>query len=261
MRHGQTLGTGRSEEIHTHMAEWPSFMTRLKSREHVAEGTLALTFDTPARFTFTPGQFIDIELLDAAETDEAGNIRGFSISSAPQEDSIMITTRLRNTAFKRTLSAMPVGTPVKLEGPFGNFRLHGAVRRTAVFLAGGIGITPFRSILLDAAYRKLPHRVFLFYCNRRPEDAPFLSEMESLKEANANYRFIGTMTQMQHSNSVWQGERGFIDEKMLQKYLKNERSPVYYIAGPPTMANALHDMLHNSGIDDEDIRLEQFPGY
>lgn len=259
MRHGQTLGAGKSEG--THAAEWPSFITKLKSRELVAEGTLALTFDTPAHFTFTPGQFIDIELMDAAETDEAGNIRGFSISSAPQEEAIMITTRVRNTAFKRTLNAMPVGTPVKIEGPFGNFRLHSAVRRPAVFLAGGIGITPFRSMLLDAAYRKLPHRVFLFYCNRRPEDAPFLREMESLARTNANYHFVATMTQLQHSNCVWQGERGFVDEEMLEKYLKNEKSPIYYTAGPPAMTNALHEMLLNCGINGDDIRSEQFPGY
>jgi ferredoxin-NADP reductase len=95
-------------------------------------------------------------LLTPSETDAEGNTRGFSIASAPYETTIMVTTRLRDTAFKRVLKNVPLETEVKLEGPFGDLKLHTDVKRTAVFLAGGIGITPFHSILLDAARRKLP---------------------------------------------------------------------------------------------------------
>lgn len=143
-------------------AKWPIFLAKLKSREDVAEGTMAFRFEKRASFAFTAGQFIDIDLLAPSETDAEGNTRGFSVSSAPYEDTIMITTRLRDTAFKRVLKTMPLDTEVKIEGPFGNLRLHNDVKRAAVFLAGGIGITPFRSILLDAANRKLPHRLFSF---------------------------------------------------------------------------------------------------
>ncbi|MGC2504464.1 MAG: FAD-dependent oxidoreductase, partial [Silvibacterium sp.] len=132
----------------TNATKWPTIMTKLRSREEVAERTMAFHFDKPAGFVFTPGQFIDIDLLNPAETDTAGNTRGFSISSAPYEDTIMVTTRLRDTAFKRVLKTMPLGTEVKIEGPFGNLRLHNTAKRAAVFLAGGIGITPFHSILL-----------------------------------------------------------------------------------------------------------------
>lgn len=242
-------------------AEWPTFLTKLKSRENVAEGTMAFHFDKPPGFVFTPGQFIDVDLLDPAETDTAGNTRGFSISSAPYEGTIMVTTRLRDTAFKRVLRAMPLGTEVKIEGPFGNLRLHNAVKRTAVFLAGGIGITPFRSILLDATHRNLPHRIFLFFSNHRPEDAPFLNELQSLEKRRPNFRFIGTMTKTERSTLPWQGERGFIRKEMLDRYLKGAASPIYYVAGPPVMVAALHAMLREAGIDDDDIRTEEFAGY
>lgn len=118
-------------------------------------------------------------------TDEEGNKRGFSLNSAPDDPELMFTTRLRDTAFKRVLKTMPLGTPVKLEGPFGDFTLIHNPRRPAVFLAGGIGVTPFRSIARWAAHQKLPKRIFLFYSNRRPEDAPFLDELAGLASAKS----------------------------------------------------------------------------
>ena len=245
----------------TMVAKWPTFLTKLKSREDVAEGTMAFHFERPASFGFTAGQFIDIDLLTPPETDAEGNTRGFSISSAPYEDTIMIATRLRDTAFKRVLKAMPFGTEVKIEGPFGNLRLHNDAKRAAIFLAGGIGITPFRSILLDATQRKLPHHIILFFSNRRPEDAPFLHEMQALEARNANYKFIGTMTNMENSTEFWQGERGFLNAQMFNRYLKTTSSPIYYIAGPPGMVNALRAVLQEAGIDDDDIRTEEFAGY
>ncbi|HET8666499.1 MAG TPA: FAD-dependent oxidoreductase [Terriglobales bacterium] len=245
----------------TATAKWPTYLVKLKGRQEVAEHTMAFHFEKPAGFTFIPGQFIDLTLLTPSETDAEGNTRGFSIASAPDEPTIMVTTRLRDTAFKRVLQTMPLETEVKLEGPFGDLKLHNNVMRTAVFLAGGIGITPFRSILLDAAKRKLPHRVFLFYSNRRPEDAAFLDELQALEKQNTNYSFIATMTEMEHSRRSWQGERGLINKEMLEKHLKGATSPIYYIAGPPAMVAALHKMLQEAGINDDDIRKEEFAGY
>ena len=124
---------------------------------------------------------------------------------------------------------MPLETEVKIEGPFGDLRLHNDVKRATVFLAGGIGITPFHSILLDAADRMLPHHIFLFFSNHRPEDAPFLDELQSLEKHNKNYKIIATMTNMEKSQLSWQGERGIINQEMLDKHLKNAPSPIYYI--------------------------------
>jgi len=138
-------------------------------------------------------------LLDPSEMDAEGNVRSFSIASAPYDDTLMVATRMRDTAFKRVLNTMPLSSAVKIEGPSGSLTLHNNVKRTAVFLAGGIGITPFRSVVFRAAKEKLPHRIFLFYSKRRPEDAPFLDELQALERENPNYKLIASMTEMSKS--------------------------------------------------------------
>jgi len=174
---------------------------------------------------------------------------------------LLVATRMRETAFKRVLGAMPIGSQVKIEGPLGNLVLHNNQARAAVFLAGGIGITPFRSILLRAAREQLSHRLFLFYANRRPEDAPFLQELEALQRQSTSYTFVPTMTDMSRLDPSRQGETGRINQAMLAKHLKSAASPIYYMAGPPGMVRAMRTLLNSMGVDDDDIRTEEFTGY
>lgn len=233
----------------------------LIERRLVAEGTMAFHFEKPAHFVFTPGQFVDLTLLQPSETDAAGNTRAFSIASAPEELTLMVATRLRDTAFKRELQRMPLGTTVRMEGPFGNLVLHADHARPAVFLAGGIGITPFRSMVVHAAMLRSPRRIVLFYSNRRPEDAAFLDELQALQEKNPHYTFVATMTQPEKSSRVWQGETGFINAALLSKHLVNVEKPIYYVVGPPGMVTGLRTMLKDAHIDDSDVRTEKFAGY
>ena len=244
----------------TATAAWPTFEAALVGRELVAERTMTFRFAKPADWTYRAGQFVDITLLDPPETDAEGNTRGFSISSAPSEGLIMITTRLRDTAFKRVLQAMPLGTPVKIEGPFGDLRLHHA-DRPAVVLTGGIGITPFRSILLETiGAGSLPYPVVVLYANRRPEDAAFLDELRALAEQDANLRFVPTMSGL-NASDTWEGERGHIDASMLGRHLDGVTNAIYYLTGPPGMVHGLRTMLIDAGVDEDDIRTEEFTGY
>jgi ferredoxin-NADP reductase len=235
--------------------------SKLAGRQKIAEGAMAFHFEKPPDWTFEAGQAIDITLLAPSETDAEGNTRTFTIASAPYEKSLMVATRMRDTAFKRVLKVMPVGAAVQMEGPAGDLTLHNDAARTAVFLSGGIGITPFRSIAFSAAKEHLPHRILLFYSNRRPEDAAFLAELQALEKQNPNYRLIPSMTGMEKSQRPWHGETGVINKEMLAKYLKDATSPIYYIAGPPGMVKGLHMMINESGVDEGDIRTEEFSGY
>jgi ferredoxin-NADP reductase len=140
---------------------------KLSKRTEVAVGTFAFYFDKPSGFEFKAGQFLELTLINPPETDPEGNSRALSIASAPAESHLMVATRMRDSAFKRVLGKLPVGAEVQIEGPFGNLILHNNAARAAVLLASGIGITPFRSILFRAASEKLPHRLFLFYSNRK----------------------------------------------------------------------------------------------
>ncbi len=173
----------------------------------------------------------------------------------------MVATRMRDTAFKRVLRTMPLGTAVKIDGPSGDLTLQDSFTRASVFLAGGIGITPFRSMICLAAAERLRHQIFLFYSNRRPEDAPFLDELQSLERDNPKYKLIPSMTEMAKSRRSWSGETGFINQEMLGRYLRGAASPHYYVAGPPAMVKGLHEMLNRAGMNDDDIRTEEFAGY
>ena len=245
----------------TTTAGWPTFESALLRRALVADRTMSFTFAKPTGWDFRAGQFIDITLLEPPESDAQGNTRGFSVSSAPSEGVITITTRLRDTAFKRVLQTMPLGTRVKIEGPFGDLRLHNA-NRPAVVLTGGIGVTPFRSILVQSMRAGgLPYPVSLFYANRRPEDAAFLDELADLAMKDANLKLVPTMSDMAASERPWEGERGRIDAAMLARHLNESPAPIYYVTGPPDMVRGLRLTLLAAGVDEDDIRTEEFTGY
>ena len=122
-------------------------------------------------------------------------------------------------------------------------------------------MTPIRSILFHAAKQRLPHRIFFFFSNRRAEDAPFLADLQALQKENPNYTFVPTLTEPEKSRQHWTGETGYINREMLAKYMSPAKSPIYYIVGPPGMVSGVHSMLNESGVNDDDIRTEDFSGY
>lgn len=238
-----------------------TYQSRLTSREEVAEGTMAFHLEKPAGFQFKAGQYVDLSLINPPETDAEGTTRSFSIASAPYENQILLITRMRKSAFKRVLAILPLGTEVQIEGPMGSFTLHKNRAKAGVFLAGGIGITPFLSMVRQAAAEKLSRPLYLFYSNRRPEDAAFLKELEILSQLNTNCAFIPSMSEVENSKLYWLGERGFINREMLLRHMEGLQGPIYYIAGPPAMVAAMREMLTNAGVEEDDIRTEEFGGY
>src|SRR6476660_6173667 len=162
----------------------PIYKTRLLRKEEIADGTMAFHFEKPRGFAFKAGQFGDFTLINPIETDGEGNTRGFSLTSAPYEADLMFATRMRDTAFKRVLKTMEIGTEVSLDAPYGSFTLHNNSRIPVVFVSGGIGVTPVRSIVLQAAHDNLPHKIVLFDSNRRPEFSAFLDDLTEAQKAN-----------------------------------------------------------------------------
>jgi ferredoxin-NADP reductase len=167
---------------------------------------------------------------------------------------------MRDSAFKRALRALPDGASLKLTGPIGQFTLTGAAR-PAVFIAGGIGITPFISMLRQAARDRVPRSLVLLYSNRRPEDAAFLGELEELERQNRNFRLVATMTETSKSARPWEGPTGLIDAELIGRASGGLTAPVYYVVGPPAMVLAMQQTLRATGVGDEDIRSEEFYGY
>jgi len=126
----------------------------------------------------------------------------------------------------------------------GSFTLHRDSTRPAVFLAGGIGIAPIRSILQCSTQERLPHKLYLFYSNREADDAAFIEELESMTGQNPNFTLVPTVTG--HKTLAWPYEKGHINREMLTRYLLGLNGPVYYIAGPSGMVTAMTNLLNSS---------------
>jgi ferredoxin-NADP reductase len=233
----------------------------LESRKPVGDATAVYYFQKPADFEFKAGQFADFTLLGATDTDEKGNTRTFSLANSPHENHLIVATRLRGTAFKRKFDALPTGTPVVMQGPYGSLTLHNNAARPAVFLAGGIGVTPFRSIISQATHKHTAHKMFLFYSVRKPDEAAFLDELKVMQRVNPNFKCIVTVTRPDEIKNGWHGETGHITKETLVKWVGDLTTPIYYIAGPPPMVSGMRQMLNEAGINDDDIRSEEFFGY
>lgn len=238
-----------------------AYEVSLEGREEVAEGTMAFHFEKPQNFSFKPGQALDLVLIDPPSSDAESARHAFSIVSAPFENHLTVATRMRDSAFKRALKSMAIGTTVQIDGPFGSLILHNNRARPAVFVAGGIGITPFMSIVRQASRDQLPQNLVLLYSNRRPEDAAFLDELQEIERQNKNFRLIATMTQMGKSTRSWSGETGPVSEKIIKHIGSELVSSIYYLAGPPAMVTGIRQVMNLAGIDDDDIRSEEFYGY
>jgi ferredoxin-NADP reductase len=238
------------------------YHTTLRRRQPVAEGTQAFHFDKPAGFDFRPGQAIDLILpLPGVAADSQDARHAFSIVSAPHENELVVATRMRDSAYKRALGALPDGAAVQVDGPFGALTLHRNPARAGVLIAGGIGITPFMSMLRHAAHQQTPQDLLLLYSNRRPEDTAFLAELQQLAQANPRFRLAATMTEMGRSSQPWRGETRVIDSALIRQQTAGLPAPIFYVSGPPGLVQAMQQTLVAAGVDEDDVRSEEFYGY
>jgi len=222
---------------------------------------MAFQFQRPRNFLFRPGQFIDLGLPGLPAKGSHGLTHTFSIVSSCFASDILLAARMRDSSFKRALSVLPLGTEVSTRGPMGSLVLHNDVSRPAVFLAGGIGITPFLSMLSSVPIEKHHPPVFLFYANRYIEDAAFMDTLYDLEMSTGNFHFVPTFTRAVPGHGGWKGATGPINAQMLSNYIGNLRDPIYYVAGPPGMVAGTDQTLFELAIREEDIRTERFAGY
>ena len=232
----------------------------IKEKRLVAKGTLMVVFDLLGReVDFTPGQYFWVTLVDPPYDDEKGPRRHISVVTSPNERGVLgLCTRLRDSAFKRSLDELPVGAEVDVEEPKGTFLLPEDTTRDYVFIAGGIGITVFRCMLRHIAEERLPHRVTLVYSNRDSESAAFLDELLELERASPDFQLVLTMT----DDSAWDGESRRIDAELLRDHLGDElQSFTYLIAGPPAMVDGMVEMLQDAGVPEDQVLPDRFSGY
>jgi ferredoxin-NADP reductase len=233
---------------------------QIKEKREVAIGTLLVTFDLLGEeVDFKPGQYFFVTLPDVGHEDERGLRRHITVVTSPNEKGVLgLATRMRDSAFKRTLGELPVGTEVEVEQPKGDFGLPDDTSRPLVFIAGGIGITVFRSMLRHIREEQLPYRVTLIYSNRDRESTPFLDELRELERELPGFRLVLTMTQ----DSGWDGETRKVDAQFIKDHLEgNLQQYTFLVAGPPAMTEAVEKALEAAGIDGENVAAERYSGY
>ncbi|HEX7032964.1 MAG TPA: Rieske 2Fe-2S domain-containing protein [Nitrososphaera sp.] len=241
----------------------------LLSKEQL-QGTDIMTFRLSRDgIDFSPGQYAFFSLDGLSAPDPKGPIRHFSIASSPTEqDYLMISTRIRDSPYKQKLSSLEKGAKITAWGPQGEFVLHDDYSKPAVFLSGGIGVTPFRSMLRFATDKQLPIKITVFDSNRNPQGILYKEEFDKWAGQNKNLKIIYTITEEDRSQSsqrtTWTGERGRIDKSMLDRHLTDDeiRNAIFYICGPPGMLKAMQELLEKDmQIPKERMKVEAFTGY
>jgi ferredoxin-NADP reductase len=233
---------------------------RIKEKREVAKQTLLVKFDLLGEeVDFLPGQYFWVTLPDIGYQDERGLRRHITVVTSPNERGVLgLCTRLRDSAFKRTLAELEIGAEVDVEHPKGDFVLPSETDRPYVFIAGGIGITVFRCMLRYIVEEGLPHRVTLVYSNRDRESAAFLDELSEIERDDKNISVVLVMT----DDPGWEGENRRIDADVLRDHLEGELTDyVFLVAGPPGLVDAMEATLLGAEIPEEQIRPARFSGY
>jgi ferredoxin-NADP reductase/nitrite reductase/ring-hydroxylating ferredoxin subunit len=214
---------------------------------------------------YISGQYAFFD-IGGVYNDPEGPLRHFTIASSPTENFIMISTRIRDTPYKKRLSSLEEEkAKVKVRGPMGKFILHEDYSKPAVLLSGGIGVTPFRSMIKYATDKQLPIKIVMFDSNRDEANILYKNEFDECLKTNKNLKIICTITgEGQPPLGHWEGEAGRIDKTMITKYVSEDElnKSIFYICGPPAMLNALQNILNEKlKISKDRVKIEEFTGY
>lgn len=199
--------------------------------------------------TWQAGQFL-LYTLDHPNPDDRKTQRYFTIASAPFEGHIMLTTRFakeKGSTFKHALYNLPIGVTIGAEGPDGDFVIE-EPSKEYVFIAGGIGITPYRAILLGLDHRNLSINVTLLYSNRTPEFV-YKTELEDIAKKHSmlqTHYFV---------------DPEYVTEEAIKKIIPDLQTPIFYVSGPEPMVETFEKMLPAMGIPQDHVKLDYFPGY
>ena len=234
---------------------------KLFHKQQIAKDSWELMFEKPEGFVYEPGQFIEIH-LDHPKYDDRGIKRWFTLSSSPTEGDLMVTTRLveKHSTFKDALFHLEVGDIIGVDGPMGKFILPSDSSREILWIAGGIGITPFRSqmkFLLDN--QEADRKITLIYSNRTKEDICFADLWESAKSEMPGFQLVETL--VEDIPDDWKGETGMVDEAMIKRSVGDITNKVIYISGPEPMVEAFKPLLVSMGANEDSIHQDWFPGY
>lgn len=216
-------------------------VAKLRNKEEITKGTMLFEMAVPSDFGFEAGQYIRIFLPN-------GEKRYFSVASSPnQKGSVEIAMRMSDSKFKSFLRDAPLGTEVEIQGPWGDLILDKMIR-SYQFVAGGIGITPFMSMLRYVSEEELDYSIELFYFNHDRESTAYYDELEILGNHNSDLTINFIMTEQENNPPN-------------PFYLKRGEGAIYYVVGPPGFVNTINNLLQGRGVPISQIVTESYTGY
>lgn len=222
---------------------------KLLEKKEEVPGVISFIFEPQEKLSWEAGQFLHY-VLHHEPTDDRGSDRWFTVSAAPYEGHVMLTTRFtdsKGSSFKNKLKDFKIGKSLEISFLEGDFVLDDP-EKDYVFIAGGIGITPFRSILRQLDHEKKTINVTLLYSNR-DQNIVFKNELEEVAERNSNFKI----------HYVFSPEH--IDENKIKEFVPDLQKPVFYVSGPEPMVEDLGSLLKKMGVKDENLKQDWFPGY
>ncbi len=238
------------------------FQLPFLKKEQLTNDTFSFYFDrTKFTFDYLPGQYIRM-ILPHENPDDRGTSRFFTLASSPLlQDHIMITTRIVQSSFKKTLASLSPGQVIQFWGPTGKFVLPEDSQKPLVFLAGGIGLTPYHSMITYAAEKGLQIPMTLLVSFTIPDEIVFKEEFKNITEQHPHIKVIYTITKPEQSSISWEGEKGRISEDLLKRYGGDLLQSTFFVSGPGSMVDGTDTLLKSLHISEENIILEKFPGY
>lgn len=230
----------------------------LINKRELCIDTFEYTFDLSKQLSFQAGQYVFLTFKNPKFPDYQGSRRYFTIASSPTTTgTITVATRLRDTGFKKELHQLPIGGNIEISDPDGDLILPKNSEIPLVFIAGGIGINPFMSMLRFMNQTNLQSPVTLLYSNKKLETTPYFTELKDLERRLKNFKLIFTMT----DDDNWTDQTGRINKEIITRHVKKPESSLFFIVGPEKMGQTIEEYLIDLGIDDDNIKREDFAGY
>lgn len=228
------------------------------NKAHLNSDIWRFDFEKPSGYSYIAGQFIELTISDE-HPDDRGTKRWFTLSSSPTEDMISITTRLveKHSTFKGDLSALKAGDVVETGAPEGTFTLPDVGK--IAWIAGGIGVTPFRSQIKYLLDTKHERDIVLIHGNRTPDDIAYCELFKQAENELSSFRYVPVVGDT--GGVEWNGKVGTLDDALLLDVLEDLRDRAVFVSGPEPMVEAFKPRLMKLGVEEDSIHQDWFPGY
>lgn len=237
-----------------------AFELKFIKKQKVAYKTYSFYFDrSNFQFDFNPGEYVRMT-LEIDNPDNRGSSRYFTIASSPNNKKfLVITTKIIQSSFKKELFNLKEGKLVRFFGPLGNFIIDKKDTRPKIFLAGGIGITTFYSMVLYNFEMNLKNHIYLLASFSKPEDTIYANELLAISEKSPNISVSYTVSNADKKG--WVGEIGRIDKVKIRNIISELNNPVFYVVGPTKMVDSITKNLKDMRVSSDRIMTEDFSGY